>query len=74
TPLYPVVPILGVLMCVFLLMSLMSISATRNFFLVYMAAGIVVYLLFGLWNSKLGRGISTVPDQLAPMEAPHPGD
>lgn len=72
TPLYPVVPILGVLMCLFLLMSLMAIPATRNFFLVYLAVGIVVYFTFGLWNSKLGRGIAVAPDALAPMEAPHP--
>jgi len=72
TPLYPAVPILGVLMCVTLLMSLMGVEKTRNFFLIYLAAGIVVYFLFGLWNSKLGRGIATAPAALAGMEAPAP--
>jgi len=71
TPLFPVVPILGVLMCLFLLMSLMAVPVTRNFFLFYMAGGVVVYFAFGLWNSKLGRGLATVPDTLAGMEAPH---
>jgi APA family basic amino acid/polyamine antiporter len=72
TPLFPIVPILGVLMCLFLLMSLMAVPATRNFFLVYLAAGIVIYFVFGLWNSKLGRGLATAPEAMAPMEAPHP--
>jgi APA family basic amino acid/polyamine antiporter len=72
TPLYPLVPILGIIMCVILLMSLMAVPATKNFFLVYMAGGIIVYFLFGLWNSKLGRGLATDPDAMAPMAAPHP--
>src|SRR6185312_10678229 len=69
TPLYPVVPILGMLMCLTLLMSLMGVEKTRNFFLVYMGLGVLVYFAFGLWNSKLGRGIATAPDRLAGMEA-----
>ena len=72
TPLYPIVPILGAVMCITLLMSLMGVPKTRNFFLVYMAAGFVVYFLFGLWNSKLGRGLATAPEPLAAMGAPHP--
>ena len=72
TPLYPVVPILGVVMCLFLLASLMKVDKTRNFFLVYMAAGFVIYFLFGLWHSKLGKGEATAPEVLAGMEAPAP--
>jgi APA family basic amino acid/polyamine antiporter len=72
TPLYPVVPILGVLMCVTLLMSLMGVEKTRNFFLIYVTAGFLVYFIFGLWNSKLGRGLATAPATLAGMEAPAP--
>lgn len=72
TPLYPVVPILGMLMCLTLLMSLMGVEKTRNFFIIYMAAGFLIYFVFGLWNSKLGRGIATAPDALAGMEAPAP--
>jgi APA family basic amino acid/polyamine antiporter len=56
TPLFPATPILGALMCLFLLMSLMAKSVTRNFFLVYLAGGVVVYFAYGLWNSKLGKG------------------
>jgi APA family basic amino acid/polyamine antiporter len=56
TPWYPLTPILGALMCIFLVMSLMAIPVTRNFFLLYLGGGIVVYFLYGLWHSKLGKG------------------
>jgi APA family basic amino acid/polyamine antiporter len=72
TPLYPIVPILGIIMCAILLLSLMAVPETKNFFLIYMAGGVVVYFLYGLWFSKLGRGIATPPDALAGMEAPAP--
>ena len=72
TPLYPFVPILGVLMCLFLLMSLMVVPATRNFFLWYMGIGFLIYFAYGLWFSKLGRGEATAPAVMAGMEAPHP--
>jgi hypothetical protein len=32
--------------------------ATRHFFLIYLAAGFVLYFIYGMWNSKLGRGIT----------------
>jgi APA family basic amino acid/polyamine antiporter len=57
TPLFPVTPVLGALMCLFLLMSLMAHEATRNFFVVYLGGGLVLYFVYGMWNSKLGRGI-----------------
>jgi APA family basic amino acid/polyamine antiporter len=56
TPLFPVVPILGAIMCVFLLMSLMSKPETRNFFMWYTLIGFLVYFVYGIWNSKLGKG------------------
>ena len=56
TPLFPLTPILGTLMCLFLLMSLMANSATRGFFLIYLLGGLVVYFLYGFQHSKLGRG------------------
>jgi APA family basic amino acid/polyamine antiporter len=58
TPLFPFTPIMGALMCVLLLMSLMATPATRNFFLSYLVGGILVYFVFGLWNSKLNRGVA----------------
>ncbi|MEO8466577.1 MAG: amino acid permease [Gammaproteobacteria bacterium] len=57
TPLFPITPILGAVMCLFLLMSLMAHEATRNFFLIYLAGGIVLYFAYGVWNSKLGKGV-----------------
>jgi APA family basic amino acid/polyamine antiporter len=71
TPLFPVTPILGALMCAVLLMSLMATEATRNFFLIYLAVGFVVYFLFGMWNSKLRTGQVVVGHEAAPMELPH---
>ncbi|HWA20956.1 MAG TPA: amino acid permease, partial [Caulobacterales bacterium] len=55
-PLSPYLPILGALMCLFLLMSLMAKTDTRNFFLIYLAAGFVLYFIYGIRNSKLGKG------------------
>ena len=72
TPLYPFTPIAGALMCLFLLMSLMATALTRNFFLIYLAIGMVIYFAFSMWNSKLGRGLTVDNVPLAPMEAPHP--
>ena len=43
-------------MCLVLLMSLMAVTATWNFFLIYLGVGILVYFAYGMWNSKLGRG------------------
>ena len=74
TPLFPLVPILGAIMCAILLMSLMSTPATRNFFLIYLAVGIAVYFLYGIRSSKLGRGIVVSGHEAAPLELPHKGD
>jgi len=73
-PFFPVIPILGALMCVFLLMSLWAVKATRDFFIPYIVIGFALYFVYGIWNSKLGKGIVPELVPLAPMEAPHPGD
>ena len=54
-PLGLVTPVLGATMCFILLMSLMTNPHTRGFFLNYLMGGIVLYFLFGYWNSKLGK-------------------
>jgi APA family basic amino acid/polyamine antiporter len=72
TPLFPLVPILGALMCLVLLMSLMSTPATRHFFLIYLAIGIVIYFVYGIRASKLGRGILVGGTEGEPRELPHP--
>ncbi len=56
TPLFPITPLLGALMCIFLLMSLMAHEATRNFFLIYLGGGFLLYFAYGMWNSKLAKG------------------
>ncbi len=61
TPLFPVTPVMGALMCGVLLMSLMAVEVTRNFFLIYLGLGIVVYFAYGMRNSRLSKGLSTVP-------------
>ncbi|MCX7358227.1 MAG: amino acid permease [Alphaproteobacteria bacterium] len=51
------VAVLGAILCFILLMSLMANLETRHFFLIYLAIGVVIYFIYGMWNSKLGRGI-----------------
>ncbi len=71
TPLFPLTPILGALMCLFLLMALMAHAPTRTFFLIYLVGGFVVYFAYGLWNSKLGKGIRVTGHEPAPdLELP----
>ena len=43
-------------MCLLLVMSLMAHEATRNFFLIYLGGGTLVYFLYGIRNSRLGKG------------------
>ena len=71
TPLYPVVPILGAVMCVILLMSLMAGEHTRNFFIIYLIIGIAVYFFYGIRKSKLGRGVVVEGSEGEPHELPH---
>jgi len=74
TPFFPVTPVLGAIMCLVLLMSLMAGTATRNFFLIYLGVGILVYFAYGMWHSKLDRGIVVTGHEASPMELPHTGD
>ena len=47
---------IGAVMCFLLFMSLMSKAATRNFFIPYVGVGILIYFVYGMWNSKLAKG------------------
>ena len=71
TPLFPLVPILGAVMCAVLLMALMSGEDTRNFFLLYLVGGIVLYFVYGIRKSKLGRGVLVTGGEGEPHELPH---
>jgi APA family basic amino acid/polyamine antiporter len=55
--LYPFTPVIGAAMCIVLLLSLMATPTTRHFFLIYLAVGIVIYFLYGIRKSELGRGV-----------------
>jgi len=46
---------LGAMLCFLLLMALMAHVQTRNFFLIYLAIGFMLYFAYGMWNSKLAK-------------------
>jgi APA family basic amino acid/polyamine antiporter len=71
TPLFPLTPIAGAVMCFFLLMSLMAHEATRNFFVIYLVGGVLLYFAYGMWNSKLGKGIVVLGHEDV-SQTPHP--
>ncbi|QGZ96838.1 APC family permease [Terricaulis silvestris] len=57
---------MGAIMCFILFMSLMSNEHMRQFFGWYLAGGVVVYFIYGMWNSKLGRGITVTGHEPQP--------
>lgn len=56
-PFAPWFPILGILLCGYLIWGLLSNPVTVKFYLVYLAAGIVIYFLYGKRHSKLALGV-----------------
>jgi APA family basic amino acid/polyamine antiporter len=54
TPWVPVVPVLAVLSCLFLMLNLGTLTWWR--FVIWMAIGPVVYFLYGHRQSRLARG------------------
>src|SRR5262245_12078899 len=60
------VALLGAIMCFVLFMSLMANQHMRNFFSIYLAIGFVIYFIYGMWNSKLGRGIAVTGHEPQP--------
>jgi APA family basic amino acid/polyamine antiporter len=53
TPLVPVVPIVAVLICVYLMLNLTGETWTR--FLVWMVVGLIIYFAYGRRHSRLAR-------------------
>ncbi|GGE96472.1 amino acid transporter [Sphingomonas prati] len=53
-PLYPIVPILGILSCLYLITTVPW--SVLVFFLWYMAGGVVLYFAYGMRHSNLQRG------------------
>ncbi|MGA0600603.1 APC family permease [Caulobacter sp. KR2-114] len=62
---------LAIVLCAVLLASLMTTKDTRNFFGAYLILGIIVYFAYGIWNSKLGKGIPVGGHEPEPMDLPH---
>jgi basic amino acid/polyamine antiporter, APA family len=56
TWLITIIGVLGAGMCFILVMSLMSEERTRTFFMWYTAVGVLIYFVYGMWNSKLAKG------------------
>jgi len=51
TPLVPLVPILGVIFCGYLMLSLPLVTWIR--FIVWMVAGLVIYCTYGRFHSRV---------------------
>jgi len=56
-PFVPIFPILGVILCIALMLSLPVLTWIR--FFVWLAIGLVIYFFYGAWNSKLRSGVDT---------------
>ena len=56
-PFVPLFPILGVILCIALMLSLPVLTWIR--FFVWLGIGLVIYFLYGAGHSKLGRGLDT---------------
>ncbi len=67
-PMVPVFPILGVLLCLALMLSL-PIETWIRFF-IWLGLGLVIYFLYSVRNSKLARGIDSgeTENTLPPIE------
>lgn len=65
TPFSPVVPILGILGCIYLMMNLGSHTWTR--FSIWLAAGLVIYFAYSYRHSHLGKPASEEPAH-APLD------
>ncbi len=64
TPLVPVVPILGVLFCGYLMASLPPLTWKR--FFVWLTLGLLIYFTYGRWHSRVsaaGSGVTPVAKQ-----------
>ncbi|ARG96225.1 amino acid permease [Legionella micdadei] len=53
TPLMPVIPILGILSCAYLIFHLPWVTMLR--FVIWMVAGLLIYWFYGRFNSKLNK-------------------
>jgi APA family basic amino acid/polyamine antiporter len=61
-----IIAVAGASMCAILVMSLMSSEQTRNFFVPYLVVGILFYFAYGMWNSKLAKGVTVTGHEANP--------
>jgi|JI10StandDraft_1071094.scaffolds.fasta_scaffold00114_83 APA family basic amino acid/polyamine antiporter len=61
-----IIAVLGATMCFVLVMSLMSSEQTRNFFIPYLIVGILFYFGYGMWHSKLAKGVVVIGHEANP--------
>ncbi|HJU12523.1 MAG TPA: amino acid permease [Candidatus Binataceae bacterium] len=65
TPLVPLVPILGVVCCLFLMASLPVVTWLR--FFIWMVAGLIIYFTYGRFHSRVSFGSETESSSGASM-------
>jgi APA family basic amino acid/polyamine antiporter len=63
-PLYPIVPILGIVSCVWLITSVPI--AVLTLFGWYVLGGVVLYFVYGMRNSELAKGHLVISDEETP--------
>jgi len=63
-PMVPLFPILGIILCATLMLSL-PLETWGRFF-VWLAIGLLIYFLYGVSHSKLGRGLDVGPTEDIP--------
>jgi APA family basic amino acid/polyamine antiporter len=57
-PLYPIVPILGIVSCLYLITTVEM--RVLKFFAFYVVGAIVIYFLYGTHNSEIGKAAKSV--------------
>jgi len=73
-PFGPVIPVVGILSCVYLIFQ--TPPNVQMFFLWFMIGAVVLYFAYGMWNSNLAKGVVITGHEPPPQdfETPHPKD
>jgi basic amino acid/polyamine antiporter, APA family len=68
TPFYPITPVLGIVSCLFLITRVEP--RVQLFFFYFLIGAVALYFVYGIWNSRLGRGITVEGHEPPPMDLP----